>query len=205
MSKVLELYSDLLNRESHGTRFIDEIFRDEIYREACPKFTLVDLGAYEGEFGFYCYNFCDKIYAVEPDPRPFEVMKKHVVDCELSEKMKIFPIAIGSKREERPLHASGGGGSSLMGVGDRTDKTVIVPTMSLNQFLVENGINHVDILKIDVESSEREIFEAEDFREAAAKIDLIIGETHIGNLTPFLEKFGFVVTDLPSAFIARKK
>ena len=75
MSKILELYAELLDSKQ---RFLDEIFVAEIYKGACPKLTIFDLGAYEGEFSFYCLNFAKKIYAFEPDPTPFAILKKRI-------------------------------------------------------------------------------------------------------------------------------
>ena len=47
-----------------------------------------------------------------------------------------------------------------------------------------------DILKIDVENNEDEIFKAPDFKDVAGKIDFIIGE-HLKNLQGLFENYGF--------------
>src|SRR3989304_6626930 len=103
MSKILELYSELLESKQ---RFLDEVFEQEIYKRACPQLTIIDLGAYEGEFSFYCLNFAKKIYAFEPDPTPFKVLSRRIEKYNLGNKIKIFPIAIGGKSRDRILYAS---------------------------------------------------------------------------------------------------
>src|SRR3989304_8624152 len=122
---ILDLYEELNRKRVDSTgygRFINEIFVDEVYKEAKPKLTIVDLGAYEGEFGFYCLPFASKIYAVEPDPRPFQVMKTMISQYGLDDTIRIFPVAISSKNRRGLLHASGFGGSSVTNIND--DKTV---------------------------------------------------------------------------------
>ena len=152
---ILDLYEELNKKYRSGTRFIDEVFVDEIYKSARPRLTVVDLGAYEGEFSFYCLPFAKDIYAVEPDPMPFRVMNNMVTKHELEEIIRVYPVAISKETKMGLLHASGGGGSSIVNSPD--DRTVEVQLYTLNDFFEQNKINHVDILKMDVESSEKDI------------------------------------------------
>lgn len=69
-------------------------------------------------------------------------------------------------------------------------------TLTLEDFFKQNNIDHVDILKIDAESAEYEIFK-DTFKNIADKIDCIIGEDHIGGaLEPILKGYGFNYTNL---------
>ena len=202
---ILDLYEELNKKHRSGTRFIDEVFVDEIYKSVCPRLTVVDLGAYEGEFSFYCLPFAKDIYAVEPDPTPFSVMNGMVTKYKLEEVVRVFPVAISSETKMGLLHASGGGGSAVANEPD--DKTVKVQLYTLNDFLEQNKIDHVDILKMDVESSEKEILVAKDTEKALSKVDLIIGEVHAGCeevVKSVLENNGFVITNAPNVFVARK-
>jgi FkbM family methyltransferase len=208
MTSILELYDDLLNRHRTGARFIDEIFYSQVYGESKPKFTVIDIGAFEGEFSFYCLPFADDIYAIEPDPKPFAVMNSLISKHQLESSIRTFPIAISDKNGGRQLHASGAGGSALLEEGRSSDVSVRVDTMTLNQFMLEEEIEHVDILKIDVEGQEYAIFDSPDFTEAAPKIDLIIGEVHGGmdDIYKSLGGCGLKVEPLPgSVFIARRE
>jgi FkbM family methyltransferase len=197
MSKILEVYKDCF--ENNG-RFLDETFVEEIYSPAIDKKLIVDIGAYEGEFGYYCYNFAGEIYAIEPDPRPFNVMQKRVKKFEL-DKFRLFNIGISGKSGDRRFHASGYGGSTIQ-IVQGTDMMTI-KTLSLDDFIKENGIKHIDILKIDVESSEGEIFEN---TKSFGIIDKIIGENHGGNkVEQILTDNGFRYIGLDKGvFIATK-
>ena len=199
MSKILELYKHLFD-EKH--RFLDEVFETEVYQVACPKFTIVDLGAFEGEFGFYCYNFADVIYAVEPDPVPYANLIKNIETYQL-DKIKPFNIAIDENGVERLFLATHFGGSAFS-VTEGTN-TIKVKTLSLKDFFKENNIEHVDILKIDVEGAEYPIFKAESFKDVAGMIDVIVGEDHRGDaLKEILEPLGFTYKKESNCFIARR-
>lgn len=202
---ILDLYGELNKKYRDGARFIDEVFVDEIYKSARPRLTVVDLGAYEGEFSFYCLPFAKDIYAVEPDPMPFRVMNSLVTKHELEEIIRVYPVAISKKTKMGLLHASGGGGSAVVNSPD--DRTVEVQLYTLNDFFEQNKINHVDILKMDVESSEKDILVGRGIEEALSKVDLIIGEVHTGCEELFqevLESNGFVITNDPGVVVAKK-
>ena len=187
MSKVLELYKNILESNQ---RFVDEVFENEEYRAAVPQLTIIDLGAYEGEFSFYCYNFAKKIYAIEADPRPYKVLAKRIEKYKL-DRVECFPIALSGSKGERMFHATGFGGSRLLSETDEASpKAIKVDSMSLAQFMEANNINHVDILKTDVEGGEYEIFTSPSFKEVVDKIDCIIGE-HLNDVDKLLKKFGF--------------
>ena len=187
MSKILELYKDILESNQ---RFVDEVFTDDAYRSAVPQLTIIDLGAYEGEFSFYCLNFAEQIYAIEADPRPYKVLAKRIEKYKL-DRVECFPIALSGSKGERTFHATGFGGSRLLSETDEAPpKAIKVDSMSLAQFMEANHIDHVDILKTDVEGGEYEIFTAPDFKDVVDKIDCIIGE-HLNDVDKLLKKFGF--------------
>jgi len=197
MSKILEVYKDCF--ENNG-RFLDETFVEEIYSSIIDRKVIVDIGAYEGEFGYYCYNFASEIYAIEPDPRPFNVMKERAKKFEL-DRFKLFNIGISGKSGDRKLHASGYGGSTIQ-ISQDTNM-ITIKTLSLDDFIKENNIKHIDILKIDAESSEGEIFEN---TKSFEMIDKIIGENHGGNkVEQILTDNGFNYKDLgKGVFLATK-
>lgn len=203
MSRILNLYSQLLKDKE---RFVDEVFEAEIYKQARPQLIVVDIGAYQGEFGFYCLPFSKKVYAIEPDPKPYAMLKKYIRTFELEDRIVPFPVAIAGKGGVRKLHASGGGGSSLLEPDAESDKQVKVRALTLNEFFKENNLDHINILKIDCEGSEKEILEALDIDLALGKVDLVIGEDHgyetlIGEV---LERNRLIVTYEGPVFIGKR-
>lgn len=190
MSKILELYNELLISKE---RFIGDIFEGDEYQSALPKLTIFDVGAFGGEFSFYCYNFAKKIYAFEPDPRPYAVLEERVKKFGM-DKIEVFPLAIASSAGERSFHATGYGGSRILPDSEVQNEDVIkVKTISLIEFMKEHNVEHIDILKMDIEGGEDEIIRSIDFKDIVDKIDVIVGE-HLGGVDQLLLAYGFKKT-----------
>lgn len=170
-----------------SNRFFDEVVIQEIYkpvRKLGSLGTVIDLGACTGEFSLWVYNQAVKVYAIEADIEAFNHLKENVRDF-----LRIFPVNIGIAGENGKRGLSGGtiGAKSISNLGG---DTVEIVAKTLASFMAEEKIDKVDCLKIDVESAEKEIFEAKDFPEVADKIRYIIGE-HLEPSKLVLETHGF--------------
>lgn len=81
--------------------------------------------------------------------------------------------------------------------------TVVDRVTNLSEFMSGHSIDRVDLLKIDIEGDEYEIFERDDF--PSDRITTIVGEYHGDDLGDILTKRGYRYIDLPNKhFIARK-
>ena len=95
-------------------------------------------------------------------------------------------------------------GSNRLVTGEGSDKTEKVQVKTLATFMKDEGIDHIDILKIDIENGEDEVFTAPDFKDVASKISFIIGE-HAGSVvSDALRKNGFSFFDYPHGFTAER-
>ena len=204
MINTLALYSHLF--EHQEDRFIKETFDGE-YDAARPKLTVLDIGAFEGDFSFYCLPFAKIIYAFEPDPLPYKVFEESIEDFGLGEVVKLYQCAISGKTGSRGFYNTGGGGSSFAEINPADEGRKTIDTYSLNDFLLEKKIEFVDIVKVDVEGAEKEIFSAPDFPEAASKIKYIIGEDHGGGgaFKDYLLPLGFAVESVGRAVWEARK
>lgn len=174
-------------------RFFREVFDDGIYNEVLKLGklkTVIDLGALAGEFSFLVYDRCEKIYAIEAEGGAYSELEKNIEEFSLT-KIIPFNIAISDKNGAEVLNIRERGGHSLGDSGSGTYKEVVSKT--LNSFLEENNIEHVDVLKIDIEGAEMAVFLERDAKKAFEKIDFVIGE-HEGY--GILEGFGFKVKRL---------
>src|SRR3990167_4926628 len=97
---ILNLYKNIDQKQ----RFVDEVFSDQIYNPVRPQLTIIDGGAYEGEFSFYCLPFAKIIYAFEPDPRPFKRLDKYVKKFGLQDIIKHSSKALASTNGFRYFH-----------------------------------------------------------------------------------------------------
>lgn len=195
MSRILELYAKLLEQSKAGDgteRFINDTFVTEEYNSVFPQLTIIDAGAYQGDFSFACLPFAKIIYAFEPDPRPFKVFKSTVDKFGFKKKIKYSNEALAATTEERVLLATGFGGSRLMAGGEaanESDKT-LVSTISLVDVFNKHKIKQVDIFKIDIEGGEDEIIRSREFPELSKKIKVIIGE-HLAPVDGLLKELGY--------------
>lgn len=180
-----------------GERFFAELYETNEYlpaRTANPKI-VIDVGACAGEFCAYVYEQAETIYAIEP--YHFKELSDNVRDFGL-EKIKAFNIAISGSNGKRNFTTDEPRGGNFL----TTHATGMeVETQTLSCFMKSQGITHVDVLKIDIEGGEEEVFNAPDFQEVVQSIDMIIGEhinLHTGEMlnhagfTAYAHKFNTV-------------
>ena len=154
---------------------INEIFSDKDYELAKRGKDLVvlDIGANVGMFSLFIKPYAKKIYAVEPSKRIFDCLKENTKDWD---NIEIFNVGFSNRKEK----------TFLFGTGDQTPQTMLIEgeheemidTISIEEFFDENKIDHVDVMKIDVEGMEYVILADQTFKNVASKIDFIIGESH---------------------------
>ncbi len=155
---------------------------------------IVDLGANYGMFSLHAATLAPKarIIAVEPFPATFQRLQQTIRDNGLEDRVTaVQAAAVGSAREvqiddnpELPSHArkiSDGGGVRVEGV--------TVPIL-----LKRYGLEKVDLLKVDIEGAEYELFQnlTPDSLQAVARIGL---EYHEGQdpqaLFQLIESLGY--------------
>ena len=169
-------------------RFFTEIFVNEIYkpvRKLGNMNVCLDIGSCTGEFSLWVYPQAEKIYSIEANKKAFGYLKENVKDFP-----KITPLflAIAGINGKVEVWGEGIGDSTIVySQGGGVNK---VKAQTLATFIQKNNIEQVDCLKIDVESAEKEIFEAKDFKDIAKKIKYIIGE-HLEPSKKVLEANGF--------------
>ena len=160
---------------------------------------VLDLGAYIGITALYFSSHKGtKIYAVEPHPESFNSL---VINMKNYPNVVPINYAVGMTEETRFIaQAKDTIGMTLFGKPE--DTRFAVKAVSIKTLFDEYKIDHVDMMKIDVENAEFEIFLSEGFDAVKDKIDYIIGEAH-NDIMPYqavkaiLEEKGFKVKFLP--------
>lgn len=183
---ILELYKNI----DQTQRFIDEVFIDETYNPVKPQLTIIDGGAYEGEFSYYCLPFAKVIYAFEPDPVPFKYMDDMIKKFKLGDIIKHSNKALAGSTGKRYLNATHYGGSTLLAKENAVNDEILVDSVTLASVIKDNDLKVVDILKLDMENSEEEVLTAPSFLEVQDRIKMIIGE-HLGSSDKLLKKLGY--------------
>ncbi|MEM3504810.1 MAG: FkbM family methyltransferase [Archaeoglobaceae archaeon] len=119
-----------------------------------------DVGAHFGFFSYYALQKgAKKIYAFEPNPYVFEILKEHANIWD-KEKIEPFCLALSSFEGEAILMIPKGkelyGWATINETRTETEKRKI-KTTTIDKFVEENNIEKVDFIKIDTEGYEREI------------------------------------------------
>jgi hypothetical protein len=155
--------SDLLTmREVFLDRDYDFPVRDNV------KF-IVDAGANIGLASiFFANKYPDaKIIAIEPEKENFLLLKRNAEPYS-----QIIPVnaalwrSSGSIRLVDPGRGEHGfttvEGSNADGSNPEDDGDELVASLSMDDLMKTYGIAHIDLLKVDIEGSEKELFEAAD-------------------------------------------
>lgn len=166
---------------------------------------IIDIGANEG---FYLLKIKEnnpacKIIAVEPSPYSFSILEKNVNANNL-ENVTLINKVVGQEVTTttfecvKEIGAISGKGLRLINrpwLKDDYIEQKQIEMVTLEQILYDNGIEKVDILKIDVEGMEIEVLQGA--RRCLDRIDRIVVERHSKKLrdeiVTFLNRHGFTM------------
>jgi len=182
-------YFDNLNDNNYSTFW--EIFIHNEYQFKGKSIVdrndiVLDIGSNFGFFTLYAIdNGAVKVYSVEPFPEAYENIKK------LSEILPIIPInkAVSSKVDNviMFLNEEGSASNCLSEYSDIFNNNgdhILVEPVNINA-LIESIDSNIDLLKIDCEGSELDIFESIT-TENLNKINKMVIETHSDYINNFI-------------------
>ncbi|MBS1191420.1 MAG: hypothetical protein H6R10_3212 [Rhodocyclaceae bacterium] len=143
--------------------------------------TIVDAGANVGLAAIHFANRfpAARIIAIEPEDGNFEILQRNVRPYG-----NIIPLRAALWHQNRRISlvdpALGDWGFMTQATdGDEADYGRMVHEvegMTMDRIMAEQGIDHVDILKVDIEGAEREVFA--DPSAWIGKVDALIVELH---------------------------
>lgn len=159
-----------------------------------PK-VIIDLGAHAGYtavfFGLKYPNA--KIFSVEASPKNYEVLKWNASKFN---NIKVYNNAVYHTQTSIGFEDSSI--SYNQKISERS--TSKIDTITIDKILSENQIQEVDLLKVDIEGAEKELFSKN--KEWLHKVRNIIIELHhpyeTENLENDLKDFGFTIINPPS-------
>jgi len=153
--------------------FINKEFEIGIQNLIAPK-VIVDCGANIGLATLYFkYTYPNAvIYCFEPEPSNFQLLQKNVAQCS---NIKTYEKAVWNETEMLQLNLDSRHDSFFI-TKNSNDKSIGVQAISLNDFLNESKINKIDLLKIDIEGAELDLFSKN--LDWIDKTNVIIVEIH---------------------------
>jgi FkbM family methyltransferase len=142
-----------------------------------PK-VIVDAGA---NIGLSAVFFANKypealILAIEPDRANFNVLERNVAPYP---QIKAFQAALWNENKQIRLVDPGTGDHGFQtaeGSGANCQPRGFVPAMTMDALMSKMDLQHIDVLKIDIEGAEKEVFETS--AKWIEKIGAIMVELH---------------------------
>jgi FkbM family methyltransferase len=195
---LINLFSKEINIDLRTETNDDYIFK-EVYLENCYNIppsikgqTIIDLGAHIGVFSRLAHQRgAEKVIAVEPDSVGFQILKKHLSNFPKTIlynnavwKNNTDEILLCSPDKKLPTHYRALEATSV-NLPPVCQKAIPI---TLVEILMQQKIEKVDILKIDIEGGEKEVFSSLP-QEYFAKINNIVGEWHGHETVQLLKQY----------------
>ncbi len=156
--------------------FVNEEYRLPPIKDFQPKLIL-DGG---GNIGCAAVYFANKypaaqIYSVEPEKDNFKLLTFNTAFYD-----NIHPIksALWNKETFIRVEDRGFGVGGFMTFETTADAAAAFQTTTVSKLLADSGFEEIDILKIDIEGAEKEVFAAPDVDEWLPKVKVLIIELH---------------------------
>jgi FkbM family methyltransferase len=151
-----------------------EVFIGEDYRLdlRTPPSCIIDAGAHYGLASLYfsCLYPDAVIHALEPCSKNFHFLQ---MNARGFKNLHVHRVGLYSRSGTQRLYLQPSSGEhSLVAAGHRYED---IPTTTLGEFMISEGIPHVDLLKIDVEGAEEAVLTTPG---ALDHVDRVTGEIH---------------------------
>lgn len=173
----------------------DDVWLRDVYYPYEPKSddVVIDVGAHMGFFTLKIAKDVKKVVAVEPDPVNFKFLAFNVRLNNVEDRVILHNLALGERDGQAFLDRSGYGfGRSKITTG-KTDYLTKIKTV--DNLISEDGLERVDLIKIDTEGSELEILEGAKETLQGYKPDLLLAAYHFNQehltLADYLRKYGY--------------
>ena len=178
-SSDLDVFSQVIQHREY--QFIKELHAHFFENDENKPLTIVDVGANIGLATLFfskIFNI-DKIICIEPDPGNIEILKTNI---RFIDGAHFIQSALWNRKGNLSLCTDFRGGKAWsLRVTDQNNSHKIhdVPATTLQCIIDEFQLSHIDILKIDIEGAEKQVFlEDEAIAKALQIARLICIEIH---------------------------
>ena len=156
--------------------------------------TVLDIGAFVGEFSLEIHEIADKVYCCEPSPRSVHCIQKNTqemtnittISTLISDHDEFRTLKLGEDPTDNSILDIDEGGT----VGE-----VTIYSMTVNRLMKELDVNQIDFLKIDAEGAEPEVIkEIGNSNINKLSIDCgaeRFGETTVDEVLQLLDEYGY--------------
>ena len=175
---------------------------------------VLDVGAYDGEFAEHCSHYfaSQRLCLVEANPTKARALQdkfaKHqrfsVVHSAITDRDGPLSFRVNQHAASSSILPMSADAENLFGTNLREEASVTVPGLRLDTLFKQEGLSHVDLMKVDIQGAEKLLIAGG--LEALSHIDVIVmevlfepmyeGSALFGELHAELLKLGFHLQDL---------
>jgi len=168
---------DYVSRRLASSGMYEWEIRNKIKKHVSQGDVVVDVGAHIGHHTLtMCVGVGDsgRVFALEPNPENADyisetIQENNIRNCSVITK----GLSDTTGQTELFVDDDNSGGASIVD-NSYGSETVTIETVDYQTFMSENGIEHIDFMKIDAEGAEKEIIKDMDLNS----IDNILVEVH---------------------------
>lgn len=150
--------SEAINHFFAPQSYINTILNEQINRDRIYDFffdgrkdlTVVDAGANVGIFSIFCSTSSKKVYAIEPTPSHFKILEEVIKPFS---NIKAINAALWKDDEDLRFYIVDYNTTSNSAIGT-TNNFISVHGQKIQTIIETNDIEHIDLLKMDIEGSE---------------------------------------------------
>jgi FkbM family methyltransferase len=140
---------------------------------------VIDVGAHIGAFTVWVAGRAPacRVLAIEPNPEALKLLHQNLESAGLAARVNVLETAVARESGRRELSITTMSPSAtLLAIGPRLP-AMTVAAISLAEAIDESRFPHVDLLKLDVEGAEEEIFGALQV-EGLGRVRTLVVESH---------------------------
>lgn len=165
-----------------------------------PGMVVVDVGANIGYYSVLAaatVGPTGKVYAFEPDPENFAILKKNI-DTNTFLHVEAFSAALSDRTGTDTLYLSPDNkGDHRLVAGLKEDRVgITVNTLSLDDFVATHGLTSVNVVKIDVQGAENLVMKGMSRLLQSPNAPVIFFEYWPGGLAASLERPAALIEQL---------
>jgi FkbM family methyltransferase len=128
-----------------------------------PGMVVADIGANIGYYTLLAARAVGpsgRVISFEPDPRNLELLRRNLAANGFGDRVTVIDAAIGDRSGSITLyrHAFNFGAHSVAEANASGEAPLDVVCLTLDEALMSQGVEHLDVLKIDTQGSEGKIF-----------------------------------------------
>ena len=167
--KIIEINGIKIKARSSDLGVINEVFKENPYRlEEIPiESTVLDIGAHIGIFTLRCAKERNCfVYSYEPSIENYSILIENLKINNLEDKVKAYNKCVASKKEMREFYVNPKSpASSSLYLDFYKEYSHLSPELvqctNLKSIFEDNRLYQIDLLKMDCEEAEMEIFNDE--------------------------------------------